>query len=331
MAAGARRRAPALLATLPVVTLPVVALLVVTVLLAVVVLPLAPLGIDSLVGDRWIPPAAASTAGAPTDHDGEIFSFGIAVPLEPITVGDRITFPNNSDRPHTITDRGGTFDTGEIAPGTSATVTFDTPGRVEIFCQINPSTMNAIVVVDPGDSPPPRTRVQLYDEFREGETRRFDPADLTVDAGTEITVANVGGLEHTLTAEDGSFTTGPVAPGEEQGRFAGTSATLTLEDGGTFAFFCEFFPDEMRGTIEVVAEEPEVTTTTGPDPPPTTEPPGGDAPSGGEEATAAPPGDGGTDAGAIGGAVFVLGAGLAAIAVALAGRRPDKQPSGQAF
>lgn len=307
--------------------------LVVTVLMAAILLPLTPPDIDSLTGARWVEPAAASPTAEPTDHEGEIFSFGITVPPEPITVGDRITFPNNSDRPHTITDRGNTFDTGEIAPGTSATVTFDTPGRVEIFCQINPSTMNAIVVVDPGDSPPPRTRVQLYDEFREGETRRFDPADLKVDAGTEITVANVGGLEHTLTAEDGSFTTGPVAPGEEQGRFAGTSATLVLEDGGTFAFFCEFFPEEMRGTLEVVADAPEGTTTTesGPDPPPTTETTEGGVPPDGEEAAAAPPGDDGTDPGSMAAAALVVLTGLAAIAIALAGRPPKKEPSGQAF
>jgi plastocyanin len=308
--------------------------LVVTALAANAFGALAPAGLAVLSGGRWVPPADAAVVAEPQDHQGEIFSFGITVPPETITVGDRITFPNNSDRPHTITDRGATFDTGEIAPGTSATVTFDTPGRVEIFCQINPSTMNAIVVVDPGDDPPARTRIQLYDEFREGETRRFDPADLTVDEGTEITVANVGGLEHTLTAEDGSFTTGTVTPGEEQGRFAGTSATLTADKSGTFTVFCEFFPDEMRGTLEVVAEEPPTTTTT--EAPEDTAPdvaaPDEDGPPDGAEEDALLPGeDDSTDAGSIAAAAAVVVLGLGAIVVALTGKRPKKEPRLEAF
>lgn len=297
------------------VTLAVVALLGVT----------ATTGRDLVSGERWVATAAASPQQAPTDHQGEIFSFGITVPAEPIVAGDSITFPNNSELPHTITDRGGTFDSGEIAPGASDSVTFDTPGRVEIFCQINPSTMNAVVVVEEGDKPLLATRVQLYDEFREGETRRFDPADLVVDAGTEITVANVGGLEHTLTAEDGSFTSGVVAPGEDQGVFAGTNAKLVVDDAGTFEIFCELFPDEMRGTLEVIADVEATTTTTSGDPPPEGDPPEGD-----EAAAAAGDGDG-TDVAALIGVALVFLAGAVAIALALAGGSGKNTPASQAF
>jgi len=292
---------------------------------------MAATGNDLVSGQRWVAPAAASTQQTPADHEGEIFSFGITVPAEPIVAGESINFPNNSDRPHTITDRGGTFDSGEIAPGTSAAVTFDTPGRVEIFCRINPSTMNAVVVVDEGDKPLLSTRVQLYDEFREGESRRFDPADLVVDAGTEITVANVGGLEHTLTAEDGSFTTGVLAPGEEQGTFAGTNAALVVDDAGTFEIFCELFPDEMRGTLEVVAEVESTTTTAA-----AADPPAEDDPPDGEEAAAAAAGDDDvTDTAALVGAALVLLVGLSAIALALVGGASkgadNKESTGQAF
>lgn len=58
------------------------------------------------------------------------------------------------------------------------------PGAYEVFCRINPSTMNALVEVDGGADPPDILRIQAYDELREGETRRFDPADLEVDLGT---------------------------------------------------------------------------------------------------------------------------------------------------
>jgi plastocyanin len=272
--------------------------------------------------------APASLAGAAgEEHEGEIFSFGITVPPEPIEVGDTIVFPNNSDRPHTITDRGSTFDTGEIAPGTSDSVTFDTPGNFEIFCQINPSTMNALVVVEPGASPPAAARVQLYDEFREGETRRFDPADITVDEGTEITVANVGGLQHTLTADDGSFSTGTIEPGAEQGTFAGNSATLAADEAGEFAFHCDIHPDEMQGVLRVEGEEPPETTAP-PDEGEDERAPPDEA--GDDEGAAAAGGDGGRDAGATAAAVAIVLLGLAAIVVAVGAsggrRQPDVQP-----
>lgn len=185
---------------------------------------------------------------------GEIFDFGIAVPEAPLTVGDSITFPNNGGRPHTVTDRGGTFDTGALLPGESGTITFDTPGAFEVFCRINPSSMNARVVVESGPDAPTRVRVQAFDEFREGESQRFDPAELEVRPGTEISVANVGGLPHTLTAEDGSFATGTIEPGPEQGRFAGSSDAVVVTEEGTFAFFCEIHPEAMQGVLTVAGE-----------------------------------------------------------------------------
>jgi plastocyanin len=274
--------------------------------------------------------APASLSGAAgEEHEGEIFSFGITVPSDPIEVGDTIVFPNVSDRPHTITDRGSTFDTGEIAPGTTDSVTFDTPGNFEIFCQINPSTMNALVVVEPGSSPPAAARVQLYDEFREGQTRRFDPPEITVDEGTEITVANVGGLEHTLTADDGSFSTGTIEPGAEQGRFAGDSATLVADEAGEFAFHCDIHPDEMQGVLRVEGEDPpETTTTTGGDEDERAPPDeaGDDA-----AAAAADGGDDGRDIGATAAAVGIVLLGLAAIVVAVAATGGRRQPDVQAF
>ncbi len=267
--------------------------------------------------------SAAATQGASeaVEHEGEIFSFGITVPGEAITVGDTIVFPNNSDRPHTITDRGGTFDTGEIQPGSSGEVTFAVPGAYEVFCRINPSTMNALVEVDAGAESPDAVRIQAYDEFREGEARRFDPADLEVDLGTKLTIANVGGLEHSFAAVDGSLASGPIAPGAEQGTFAGTSAEVVADEAGTFEVFCEFFPDEMRGVLRVVDPSPPTTvpaTTAAPD----------DEGREAAAAAAAPPEDDRGVGGAVAGAGVVL-VGIAAILLALVprGRRRPAPPS----
>lgn len=263
--------------------------------------------------------AEAQGAAESLEHEGEIFSFGITVPDEPITVGDSIVFPNGSELPHTITDRGGTFDTGEIAPGSSGEVTFTVPGRYEIFCQINPSTMNALVEVAPVGEEADAVRIQAYDEFREGETRRFDLTDVEVDLGATVTVANVGGLEHSLVAADGSFSTGTIAPGEEQGRFAGASAEFVAEAAGEFEFVCEFFPDEMRGVLRVVDPSPPTTGA------PATTAPGGDG--GGDESAAPAPAD--DDPGGLlaAGAVVLVGLGAIAVALVPRGRRRSETPA----
>ncbi|MCB1003158.1 MAG: hypothetical protein KDB35_03135 [Acidimicrobiales bacterium] len=267
------------------------------------------------------PPAAAQGAADAREHQGEIFSFGITVPDEPVTVGDTIVFPNGSELPHTITDRGGTFDTGEIAPGTSGEVTFTVPGRYEIFCRINPSTMNAVVDVGEGGQASSVVRVQAYDEFREGESRRFDPAELEVEVGTTLTVANVGGLQHSLVAADGALSTGTIEPGAEQGRFAGTSAEVVADEAGTFEYFCEFFPDEMRGVLRVVDPSPPTTEA------PATTVAGDDGGDGGETAAPAVTNDDGVGGLLAAGVVLLLGLGAVLVALVPRGRREPAPPT----
>jgi plastocyanin len=190
---------------------------------------------------------------APAELDGEIIDFAIQ-PLE-LTVrsGDTITYTNNGGRPHTVTDRGGLFDTDPILPGESASITPLVPGTYEVFCRINPSTMNARIVVEATPTAPPAVRVQALDENREGAARSFDPATLEVPVGTELVLSNVGGLPHSLRASDDSFNIPVIEPGAEQGRFPGGSASTILANPGEFEFYCELHPDEMRGTVTVVA------------------------------------------------------------------------------
>jgi plastocyanin len=197
-----------------------------------------------------IAPAAAQT-DAPAA--GRIIDFQILPPEATLTAGSSITWTNEGGRPHTVTDRGGLFDTQAILPGASATIKLDVPGTYEIFCQINPSKMNATLVVAPGDTPPTEARVQAFDEARTAETKRFDPSQLEVAAGTRLILANVGGLRHSLKADDGSFAIPVVDPGEENGRFAGHNASAVVTAVGTHTFFCEIHPAAMKGTLVVTA------------------------------------------------------------------------------
>jgi plastocyanin len=63
-----------------------------------------------------------------------------------------VVWANLGDVTHTAT--GESFDTGDIIPGSSTSITFDTLGTYHYSCSIHPEMTGTIVVV-PGESPPP--------------------------------------------------------------------------------------------------------------------------------------------------------------------------------
>ncbi|HEV3354488.1 MAG TPA: cupredoxin domain-containing protein [Acidimicrobiales bacterium] len=205
------------------------------------------------------PMGVAAAQSAPASNT--IVNFEFTPTTMTVASGTTITWTNTADRPHTVTDRGGTFD-NLLAPGTTSSISFTVPGTYHYFCRINPSKMNGVIVVNPGPQPAPTNRVEALDPAREGESLRFLPNNLTAEAGSTVLFANVGGKPHTLTADDGSFDTGVVAPGAEGGRFAGTNATFTLSKPGTYTFHCEIHPAVMKGTLTVTG-----TAREGPAPP----------------------------------------------------------------
>jgi len=70
----------------------------------------------------------------------------------------------------------------------------------------------------------------------------FEPATLTVKAGTTVTVKNADDTAHTITADDKSFDTGSIAGGE--------SATFTVSKAGAAKYHCNIH-NYMTGTIQV--------------------------------------------------------------------------------
>ena len=204
-------------------------------------------------------PASAAAAGpapaaAQAGEQAKIVDFDFSPGRLTVDAGTTVTWTNTGSRPHTATDRGGTFDTKPVAPGAKAQVTLSTPGTYFYFCRINPAKMNGVLVVEPGPDQPRAVRVQAVDPGFVGDKLRFDPPELTVAAGTTLLVANVGGKPHSLTADNGAFDTGIVDPGAEGGRFAGKNASVTLNQAGTFKFHCEIHPAVMKGTVKVTGE-----------------------------------------------------------------------------
>jgi plastocyanin len=73
----------------------------------------------------------------------------------------------------------------------------------------------------------------------------FFPATLTVTPGTTIkwTNSQVDKLDHTVNANDNSFSSPVLHPGD--------SFTTTLATPGTYLYFCSLHPEQMRARIEV--------------------------------------------------------------------------------
>jgi len=212
-------------------------------------------------GPLAVAPVARASQGV---ENVTIVNFEYQPDVLTVPLGATVTWQNSSDRPHTVTDRGGQFDTDPISPGASGKITFSTPGVYHVFCRINPSRMNGVIIVDGGDAATPAVRVEALDPALFEETLRYEPPVFRVQAGTTIVFANVGGRPHTLTSDDGAFDTGVVPPGPEGGRFAGGNVSFRLTQPGTYNFHCEIHPQQMKGTITVVGEAP---STPGPAPP----------------------------------------------------------------
>lgn len=71
----------------------------------------------------------------------------------------------------------------------------------------------------------------------------FSPSQLQVKVGTRVTWTNRNSTSHTVSADDGSFSSGDLDLNDTYSR--------TFDEVGTFAYHCDFHPS-MTGTIEVV-------------------------------------------------------------------------------
>ena len=70
----------------------------------------------------------------------------------------------------------------------------------------------------------------------------FDPPELQVAAGTEVTWTNEDPAAHTVTADDGSFDSGTLDQGQ--------TFAATVDQSGAVTYFCAIHPT-MKGTITV--------------------------------------------------------------------------------
>jgi plastocyanin len=215
--------------------------------------------VGTLTATTWsFTQAAAAAQEDPEVVQGDIVDFDFDFHESGgnvVEAGTPVRFTNTGVRPHTVTDRAGTFDV-LVQPGETVEITPTIPGRISFFCKIraaapgSPKGMDATLDVRPTHEHMVN-RIQAVDGARFGNERAFDPTEMTVAAGSTVLVANIGGETHTLTADDGTFDTGPIAHGAEGGRFAGSNATILVEQPGTYPYHCKSHPEEMRGVLTV--------------------------------------------------------------------------------
>ncbi len=188
-----------------------------------------------------------------------------------VSPGTTVTWTNVDDRPHTVTDRAGSFDSGIFDTGGTYTRTFDTPGTFQYFCTLHPDMVGTVAVTGadggappppapapppttPAPPPPPPTTPGSVSIFDNGYT----PASLSVTEGTTVTWTNTGAAPHTATDRAGRFDSGFMMTGDTFSR--------TLTTAGTYEYFCTIHP-EMVATIVVTGAG-----GTAPPPPPPANP-----------------------------------------------------------
>ena len=95
-------------------------------------------------GDAATAEATATEAAGGEEVATEIARFTFETPLE-IEVGTSVTW-TNTEEPHTVTARDGSFNSDRIPQGESFTHTFDTAGTFDYFCQVHPAMEGTVIV-----------------------------------------------------------------------------------------------------------------------------------------------------------------------------------------
>jgi plastocyanin len=96
-------------------------------------------------------------------------------------------------------------------------------------------SMAAMLISVPAASAQDDMTVSIQDFF-------FDSGQLTVAPGTTVTWVNKGQAPHTTTADDGTWDSGTLQPGED--------FSFTFDQPGTYTYHCSIHPD-MTASVKV--------------------------------------------------------------------------------
>jgi len=156
--------------------------------------------------------------------------------------------PNHQGDDSSGSGSGLKAETNVLQPGETARLTLDLPsGLYKVECLVDGHDdlgMEGFLEVRE-DAPFVREgAVGAGSEATEVAIRNFAfaPAELEVTSNTEVTWTNEDPAPHTVTAEDGSFNSGTLEPGQ--------TFSVAVEGKGPVTYLCEIHP-EMTRTIRI--------------------------------------------------------------------------------
>jgi len=87
-----------------------------------------------------------SSGGMATGDAVSIQNFAFSVGTLNVSAGTAVTWTNNDATTHTVTADDGSFNSGNIAPGSKFSHTFSAKGTVNYHCSIHPMMKASVVV-----------------------------------------------------------------------------------------------------------------------------------------------------------------------------------------
>lgn len=186
-----------------------------------------------------------------------------------IPISATVVWKNEGQRPHTVTSDKDFFDSGQLDPGGSFEHTFTGADRLPYFCQFHGEAggvgmAGMIIVADqsaaaaPAPAPAPAaTQEASFVTATSSEVpvaindNVFTPNRIMIRAGTTVVWQHQGQQDHTVTADDGSFTSEEVTNG--------ATFKQTFDTPGSYLYYCELHGNTggegMAGVI-VVTDQP---------------------------------------------------------------------------
>jgi plastocyanin len=196
--------------------------------------------------------ATRAAAEEPAEATVELVALRAVPDRVEITTGTTVTWINREplDYPllggaHQVVADDGSWASPKIAPGTRWSRRFDQPGTVKWHSASHPTAAGEIVVTgEPILDRPVEQEVAITEDNPDDPTTwGFRPADLVIEAGTTVVWRNNGKNSHTVSADNGSFESGDIAPG--------ATWKHTFDRPGAFAYHCTPHP-WMKASIRVV-------------------------------------------------------------------------------
>jgi plastocyanin len=195
-----------------------------------------------------------------------------------VETGTTVTWRNTGAMEHTVTSDDKVFDSGHLKSGQSFSFTFRKPGVYGYHCSPHPWMKGTVRVAAPGHAPPkdrspggsssspssgqppppppasssgggggPTTYHVNIVEGSSSNNWGFDPSTVQIGVGDTVAWKNTGTIQHSVTATDGSFDSGLIAPG--------ATFQHTFTQTGTFKYHCRPHP-WMTGTVVVSKTAP---------------------------------------------------------------------------